>query len=155
MGRGYVVPAISIAAFFILLLLAYNILLNDSQKCNCDKGKEDEGKPLHKETVDNSDNKLSIQAELKVPPFRSLSDKSTVIIPTYKRINLLKKVLRNYCSMISHIDSIIIVWNDVEEEIPETLKSFPCDVTIHLKREKVNSLNNRFKPFPEIRTDCK
>ena len=158
--RGIVLSAICVATLFILSLGAYsyNIFLNDSNKCNCETYNEkegDTGNVLHEETTDNGENKLSIPVELKVPAFQSLTDKFTVIMPTYKRVNLLKKVLKNYCSMSSKIDSIIVVWNDLEEEIPDSIKSFPCEVTIHLKKEKINSLNNRFMPFPEIKTECK
>ncbi len=79
--------------------------------------------------------------------------KFSVIIPTYKRMKLLTKVLNNYCSLSSHIDAIFVVWNDLETEIPAALNEFKCAVTIFVKKEKVNSLHNRFLPFPEIKTE--
>ena len=104
----------------------------------------------------DEDAQLTVDAEIKVPELQYQSienEKFTVIIPTYKRVELLKRVLENYCKLTSHIDSIIVVWNNIEEPIPDTLKYFSCSVPVHLKQETTNSLNNRFKPFPEIRTE--
>ena len=92
-----------------------------------------------------------------IPPFQKyvsvVRNKFSVIIPTYKRMLLLVKVLNNYCSLPSHIDMIIVVWNDLETPIPESLTNFKCNATILVKKEKVNSLHNRFLPFPELRTE--
>ena len=83
----------------------------------------------------------------------SVKDKFTVIIPTYKRIKLLTRILNNYCSLTSHIDALFVVWNDLQTDIPESLKQLKCGVTLYWKKEKTNSLNNRFIPYPEIRTE--
>ena len=104
----------------------------------------------------DEDAHLTVDAEIKVPELQYQpieSEKFTVIIPTYKRVELLKRVLENYCTLTSHVDSIIVVWNNIQEPIPDILKYFSCSVSLHLKQETTNSLNNRFKPFPEIRTE--
>ena len=70
-------------------------------------------------------------------------------------MKLLTQVLKNYCALSSHIDTIIVVWNDLEVEVPAALQKFECAVSIFVKKAKVNSLHNRFLPFPEIRTEGK
>lgn len=82
-------------------------------------------------------------------------NKFSIIIPTYKRMKLLLRVLNNYCALPSHVDMIIVVWNDLETEIPPLLSGFPCNATLHVKKEKINSLHNRFLPFSELRTEGK
>lgn len=79
-------------------------------------------------------------------------DKFSIIIPTYKRVKLLKQVLENYCSLQTHVDTIIVVWNNIKEAIPKEIKELSCKVKLVLKTPSVNSLNNRFIRYPEIRT---
>ena len=80
-------------------------------------------------------------------------DRLTVIIPTYKRVVLLKQVLSHLCGLDSLVDCIIVVWNDIEEPIPSDLLQFSCSVRLYLKKETTNSLHNRFIHYPEIRTE--
>ena len=81
-------------------------------------------------------------------------DRFTVIIPTYKRVVLLKQVLSHLCSLDSLVDCIIVVWNDIEEPIPSDVLQFNCSaVRLYFKKETTNSLNNRFVRYPEIRTE--
>ena len=138
--------------------------------CNCAKDvsrevdhiydyedEQDLDRPTNKVTIDKEDNQLTIHTEVHIPRLRHqpelVTEKFTVIIPTYKRVELLKRILESYCKLTSHVDSIIVVWNNIQEPIPDILKYFSCSVPVHLKQEKVNSLNNRFKPFPEIKTE--
>ena len=145
-------------------------LIKTRSTCNCAKDvsrevehiddyedEQDLDRPTNKVTIDKEDNQLTIHTEVHIPRLRHqpelVTEKFTVIIPTYKRVELLKRILENYCKLTSHIDSIIVVWNNIEEPIPDTLKYFSCSVPVHLKQETTNSLNNRFKPFPEIMTE--
>ena len=80
-------------------------------------------------------------------------DKFTVIMPTYKRVVLLKQVLSHLCGLDSLVDCIIVVWNNIEEPIPSDLLQFNCSVRLYFKKEATNSLNNRFIHYPEIRTE--
>ena len=84
----------------------------------------------------------------------TVKDKFSVIIPTFKRMKLLTEVLKNYCAFATRIDTIIVVWNDMNTEIPFSLKEFPCgSVRIVVKKGKINSLHNRFLPYHELRTE--
>ena len=122
----------------------------DNQADNVVASKETTVPPSVAKTEDSA--KMSLSQNLTLV----LSDKKfSIIIPTYKRIKLLKKVLENYCSLSTHVDTIIVVWNNVKEKVPQELKDFSCQVTLHVKAQKVNSLNNRFLHFPEIKTQGK
>ena len=90
-------------------------------------------------------------------PLRStgnlLTDKYTVVMPTYRRNDVIQEALGFHCSC-RYVDRIIVVWNNVHETVPKYLTELPCNVEIIFKKQIVNSLNNRFKPFTFIRTEC-
>ena len=90
---------------------------------------------------------------LKIGPKVKEVEKFTVIIPTYRRNTLLKKILDNLCTLGYMIDCVIVVWNDVQAAIPLELLEFNCGVTLIFKKEKRNSLNNRFRYYREIKTE--
>ena len=81
-------------------------------------------------------------------------DKITVIVLTHQRNNDLQMILKNYCEMDDIIDRVIVVWNNVGEAVPDDLRSQNCSFQIVFKEQKINSLNNRFVKFPDIRTKC-
>ena len=89
----------------------------------------------------------------KIGPKVKEPDKFTVIIPTYKRNILLKKILTNLCTLGYMIDCVLVVWNDLQADIPQELLEFNCGVTLVFKKEKRNSLNNRFRYYREIKTE--
>ena len=177
-----VVAVASVVVIIFSLQRKYEQSVNDNESeqliknsetrstCNCAKDvsrevehiddyedEQDLDRPTNKVTIDKEDNQLTIHTEVHIPKLRHqpelVTEKFTVIIPTYKRVELLKRILENYCKLSSQIDSVIVVWNNIQEPIPDTLKYFKCSIPVHLKQETVNSLNNRFKPFPEIRTE--
>lgn len=80
------------------------------------------------------------------------TNKFSIIIPTFKRVKLLKKVLNNYCALHTHVDTIVVVWNNLLEAIPQEILNFSCQVNLFIKKQTVNSLNNRFVLYPEIKT---
>ena len=79
-------------------------------------------------------------------------DKYTIIIQTYKRKNILKEVLKHYCRA-PRVDQILVVWNNVGEAVPSNLSGFACKHRLIFIPQKRNSIRNRFKPFPQIRTE--
>ena len=83
-------------------------------------------------------------------------DKFTMIMLTYRRLTSLPKVVRNYCN-ISSIDKFLIIWNDVENAIPQSVLDIAkqCRVKVQFITAKENKLSNRFQPRPEIETECK
>ncbi|XP_077579757.1 exostosin-like 2 [Stigmatopora nigra] len=79
----------------------------------------------------------------------------TLIIQTFKRDDILLKVLER-CLVVPHLQKIIIVWNNVgrqpSKELQESWSHYPTPV-IFLE-QKINSMQNRLQPFPEIHTDA-
>ena len=88
------------------------------------------------------------------PNWASVSQKTfTVLFLTYKRTDILGRVLDFHCNF-ALVDRVIVVWNDVDEPaIPENFINYNCSKELFFKRPLVNSLNNRFIPYSEIRTE--
>lgn len=80
----------------------------------------------------------------------------TMIMLTYKRVKVLPKLLLHYCKA-KRLHKILVIWNDVGSQIPQEILDLAnkCEVTLQFIHEKENKLTNRFKPRPEIETECK
>ena len=80
----------------------------------------------------------------------------TIVMLTYRRVSVLPKLLLHYCPT-PRLAKIVVIWNDVEREIPEGVLNLTssCRVPLLFLRETENKITNRFKPRPEIQTDCK
>lgn len=76
----------------------------------------------------------------------------TLIIQTYRRNDLLHRLLTHYCKYEA-VDRIIIVWNNVNETVPDFLHYLPCGPQLFYLRQTENTIRNRFQPFPQIRTE--
>ena len=74
---------------------------------------------------------------------------------TYKRDEILQKVLNHYCKT-PHLNKIIVIWNNIGTPVPGFLLniSTSCAVPLKFVKETENKLTRRFKPRPEIETDC-
>jgi hypothetical protein len=79
----------------------------------------------------------------------------TMIMLTYKRVKVLSKLLLHYCKA-RLLRKILVIWNDIESQIPQHILALAkqCEVTLEFIQEKENKLTNRFKPRPEIETEC-
>lgn len=79
----------------------------------------------------------------------------TLVMLTYKRETTLPKVLLHYCKT-SRLERIVIIWNDIEKDIPKHILelSSSCSVPLVFIKETENKITNRFKPRKEIQTDC-
>lgn len=79
----------------------------------------------------------------------------TMVMLTYKRESILPKLLLHYCPT-PRLAKIVVIWNDVERKIPEEILNLSnsCCVPLLFVRETENKITNRFKPRPEIQTDC-
>jgi len=104
-----------------------------------------------------SQNGLSVQ-QYKTAIFRGRSrenDAFTIIMQTYKREKTLPNLLLHYC-WARYLSKIVVIWNDVGVEIPENILRVKrlCPVPIVFIEETVNKMTNRYKPRPEIETDC-
>ena len=88
------------------------------------------------------------------PNWASVSKNTfTVLFPTYKRNDILGRVLHFHCNF-ALVDRVIVVWNDVDKPtIPENFINYNCSKELFFKRPLANSVNNRFIPYPEIRTE--
>ena len=86
---------------------------------------------------------------------KTLDSMCTMVMLTYKREKLLSFLLNHYCKVRS-LHRIIVVWNNVNASIPDEILNIRSECTTDLVfvREKVNKLTNRFKPRPEIETNC-
>ena len=83
-------------------------------------------------------------------------EKFTIIMMTYKREKVLPDLLLHYCK-IKNLHKILVIWNDVDAPIPSNILKVAneCQVTLQFIKETENKVTNRFKPRPEIETDCK
>ena len=85
-----------------------------------------------------------------------VNESCTMIMQTYKRILTLPELLTHYCKL-TFLEKILILWNDVNTPIPPHLLDLSnlCKTKLQFIREKENHMTNRFKPRPEIGTECK
>ncbi|KAI9364524.1 glycosyl transferase family 64 domain-containing protein [Zopfochytrium polystomum] len=94
-------------------------------------------------------------------------DKCTLMIQVYDRTKTILERLKFYHTF-HLLDSIVVVWNNLNAT-PPVISTAPWSkksgskrepsknqfyIPIHFLRQKKNSINNRYIPFPEIKTDC-
>ncbi len=79
----------------------------------------------------------------------------TIVMLTYRRESILPKILLHYCET-PRLAKIVVIWNDVERVIPQAILNLSnmCRIPLEFIREKENKITNRFKPRPQIKTDC-
>ena len=77
----------------------------------------------------------------------------TIVMMTYKRAKLLRTIVPHYCTTGEKLQKILIIWNDLEEDVPQDLKEIECEVKLQFIISKENKLTNRFIPYSEIETD--
>ncbi|KAH7445702.1 hypothetical protein KP509_01G021000 [Ceratopteris richardii] len=83
-------------------------------------------------------------------PIEGQYSQFTMLTMTYDaRLWNLKMYIKHY-SRCASVREIIVVWNKGEAPNPET--DFDSAVPVHIRVEEKNSLNNRFKPDPQIKT---
>lgn len=82
----------------------------------------------------------------------SLFDKFTLILTVYDRFKTIADRL-DYYQNLDNLNAIVIVWNNINET-PPSIPPRTFKVPIHIIKQTVNSLNNRFYPWAEITTDC-
>jgi hypothetical protein len=80
-----------------------------------------------------------------------------MVSPTYKREKLLPEFLSRYAKGdIPSLQKIILLWVDQESGPPDWLTSSLANYNVStvIKQVPTLSLNERFRPIPEIETDC-
>ncbi|XP_011405217.2 PREDICTED: exostosin-like 2 [Amphimedon queenslandica] len=91
--------------------------------------------------------------QILIPPTTDVTnERLTILMPTYKRADILPSVIKHYCSMGDSVEKILVIWNDVETPIPPSLHSLRCDIDVLFIVSKENKLTNRFMPRDEIET---
>lgn len=89
-----------------------------------------------------------------------MNNKITIIVPTYKRTDLLLRddnpILNKLNVFSDIIDKIIIIWQDIDNIPPKELydKINNLKISVFLIISNINSLNNRFYPYDIINTNC-
>ncbi|XP_077472486.1 exostosin-like 2 [Stigmatopora argus] len=100
---------------------------------------------FHKREVTENPDMISITQQ----------EEFTIIIQTFKRDDILLKVLKR-CLVVPHLQKILVVWNNVgqppSQKLQESLRHHRTPI-IFLE-QKINSMQNRLQPFPEIHTDA-
>ena len=89
-----------------------------------------------------------------------MNNKITIIIPTYKRTDLLLRddnpILNQMNENKDIIDKILLIWQDTDSQPPQELyhKIEELEIKVVIIISKKNSLNNRFIPYDNINTNC-
>ncbi len=83
------------------------------------------------------------------------TEKFTIVMLTYRREAILPKILKHYCNT-PRLEKILVIWNDIEKEIPSSILdlSKDCKTQLQFIKEAENKITNRFKPRPEVTTEC-
>ncbi|XP_063077460.1 exostosin-like 2 isoform X2 [Engraulis encrasicolus] len=83
-------------------------------------------------------------------------DSFTIVMETYKRTDILLKLLRHY-QLVPRLKQIVVVWNNVGERPPSQMwesGAGPHRVPVFFKEQTRNLVRNRMLPFPEIDTEA-
>ena len=117
-------------------------------------GKVITGRLIHKTNVSSVLSRYAAKIFSK-PETDLENEKFTIVMTTYKRNEILQKVLNHYCKT-PQLDKIIVIWNNVGTPVPGFLLdiSTSCAVPLKFIEETENKLTRRFRPRPEIETDC-
>jgi hypothetical protein len=82
-----------------------------------------------------------------------LNEKYTMRINTFRRNKDLKVIVEHY-SRCPNIDSIQIVWSDLDNSPPpDSFFRIKSDVPVLFEVHSINSLNNRFNPLQPLETE--
>ena len=92
------------------------------------------------------------QSQVSRPQLKT--DKYTIVIPAFRRSDLLSTVLGHYCNF-TDVDKIILVWNNVNEAPPHNMsKVLHCTRDVIMMPQRENLITNRFRPVQDIDTEC-
>lgn len=80
-----------------------------------------------------------------------------MVMLTFKREEVLPRVLKHYCK-VGVLQRILVIWNDVvNTTVPQSLRDLnsTCTADLRFIVSEENKLTNRYLPRKEIETDCK
>ena len=82
----------------------------------------------------------------------TISNKFSVLIGTYERVSLLRKIILNYQrSRLVH--KIYVTWHNPTQKPPsDFLRSLRRSPPVEILPQRYDSLNNRFNPIPSLET---
>lgn len=105
------------------------------------------------EAIHNSEEHYGFPSSIGVEDWND-SCTYTIVIQTYKRNDILHRVLTHYCTFCE-AHKILVVWNNVGQRVPKDLsiQADSCCPTLIFLEQKVNTIRNRFYPYPEIQTE--
>eukprot|EP00040_Diaphanoeca_grandis_P025841 m.143803 g.143803 ORF g.143803 m.143803 type:complete len:639 (+) comp30336_c0_seq1:81-1997(+) len=92
--------------------------------------------------------KKNPQTTMDMAPYSSC----TMILTVYDRYKDIEDRLKWYHTML-YLKSIYVVWNKIDTDIP-IIDPSKYRIPIHFAKQKVNSMNNRFRPSELITTEC-
>ncbi len=115
-------------------------------------------------TAETSTSTMALSSEERTGPLKHYSsqiygsymDKGcTMVMLTYKREELLPRVLKHYCK-VHDLVKIVVVWNDIDTPVPQALFRLnnECRADLKFIVSKENRLTNRYVPRSEIQTEC-
>ena len=83
-----------------------------------------------------------------------ITNKLTIVTPTFNRTENLFEIFNNYCPLKDIIHKIIVLWNNIGEAVPEnvTTSAAKCAIPVIIKIMPKNNLTSRFYEYPEIET---
>lgn len=81
------------------------------------------------------------------------TEKFTLLMLTYKRTAILRKLLAHYCETGPRLDKILIIWNDIETPIPTDVRETLCSAKLDFIIPSANKLSNRYYPYDKIKTE--
>lgn len=81
--------------------------------------------------------------------------KYSIVVNTFRRNDLLQRFLKHYITC-RRVHTIYVVWSDQKNEAPDMVELVgdPEDVPIVVLKYDKDSLNNRFKPIPDLETEA-
>ena len=140
-----------VAMMLVMVSLLYNsgqVVTISSESCGCNTL----GTPEYQSRVDYYKSQI-------IHPVK-LNARCTLLVPTYKRVRMLILIIQNYCAMSDSLEKIVVVWNDVESEVPSSVLDLreKCGLELKILHMTKNKLSNRFLPghyLKEIVTECK
>lgn len=91
----------------------------------------------------------------RINSVRDDGENCTMVMLTYRRTNVLPKILAHYCSS-PRLQRILVIWNDVDTNIPPSITQLAdkCEADLRFIQSQENKLTNRYIPRDEIETDC-
>ena len=87
----------------------------------------------------------------------SKQENCTVVIVAHNGFPVLFNLLLHYCRKITWIDSVVVIWNNLNATIPASLTSLnrTCEANLKFIQSSKDRYTNRYLPRKEIETDCK